>query len=124
MVRSGMAKSSLSLPVETDIERRVRELVGPKPAISTAVELYHDLQIAGDDAAELLREVKKAYGVSFQGFWFSDYFPDETSALWYSVAARVGLRDRNRGSFTVGHLVAIARSKAWFDPSYVKADAR
>jgi hypothetical protein len=48
-----------------------------KPVLHTAA-IYHDLHIGGDDADELLTEISRRFGVSFSGFNFADYFPNET----------------------------------------------
>jgi len=102
--------------VEADIAERVRKFAGTKKTISTTVRIYHDLHIAGDDAFELLEEISMSYGTSFQGFLFSCYFPDETEAVWYYLKSRLGLQDRTRRSFTLGHLIAVVAEGVWFDP--------
>jgi hypothetical protein len=102
---------------DSDVEKRVQKIHGSKRPIPISAEIYHDLQIAGDDAAELLNEIVKAYGVSFQGFRFEDYFPDETEALWLFIKCRLGFPDKKRMSFTFGHLIAVVQHRAWFDPA-------
>ncbi len=39
--------------------------------------IYHDLNIYGDDADELLNKYSKMFNVSLRNFKFSDYFPSE-----------------------------------------------
>ena len=102
--------------VEIDVDRRLRKLLGRKQPVPKGAEIYHDLQIAGDDASELLEGIADAHNVSFQGFRFGDYFPNETSAACLYLASCFGVRDHRRKSFTVSHLIAVAERKAWFDP--------
>lgn len=79
--------------------------------------LWHDLGINGDDAVELLEEIAKRYNVTFQDFWFPDYFPNETEGgllarlfEWLEIPAAKHRR------FTVGHLLAVIERGHWFDP--------
>jgi hypothetical protein len=53
--------------------------------------LYHDLDIYGDDADELLTKYSKMFNVSLEGFRFSDFFPNEGSTLgeiWRFITLR------------------------------------
>lgn len=77
--------------IEVDIGRRLQKLLASKRAVPMTAALYQDLQIAGDDARELLNGIAEVYGVSFQGFQFAEYFPDNVCnvslsrlSLWVS----------------------------------------
>ena len=39
--------------------------------------LFHDLGLYGDDASDLLADICDQFPVSFEGFDFGSYFPDE-----------------------------------------------
>jgi Protein of unknown function (DUF1493) len=74
--------------------------------------LYHDLRLYGDDAHEILTELSKRYGVSFSGFNFSTYFPNEGL-----LAPFLPLRaPENWRRLTVGHLLAVIDRQQWFEP--------
>jgi Protein of unknown function (DUF1493) len=101
--------------IQIDVEARIRRIIGRKKRLSLATELYHDLQISGDDASALLEEIAKEYLIDFDGFEFSEYLPNEYEALWYYLKARIGVRDSRRKPFTIGHLIAVAERHAWFE---------
>ncbi len=95
----------------------VRKFVGRRGVIDGSTRIYHDLHIAGDDAGELLDEIAKRFGVSFEGLDFHRYFPNESDAFFYFLARRfLGYRDRRHAPLTVGHLTVVAQRGAWFDP--------
>ncbi|MBV9826969.1 MAG: DUF1493 family protein [Alphaproteobacteria bacterium] len=97
-----------------DITKRVAGFLWRKRPVLPTAELYHDLHIAGDAASNLLEGIARDYDMAFAGFKFCDYFPDAPTALFHVIAARVGLRDRRRHSFTVAHLIDVVRQGAWF----------
>ena len=101
--------------IPPDIEKRLRKFVGRKKVIAHDTEIYHDLQIAGDDAADFIEEVTKDYNVNFKGFIFSEYFPNEYGSAFYVLAAYIGILDTGRKSFTVGHLMAVVQNHSWFE---------
>lgn len=45
--------------------------------LSEDMSLFHDLNIYGDDADELLEKYSEEFNVSLTNFKFSDYFPFE-----------------------------------------------
>ena len=80
-----------------------------------SVRLYHDLNISGDDAGELLEIVQKQFGTKFEGFKFTEYFPDDPSAIFYHIGNLIGLK-RKFKLFTFGHLVEVIKAGHWFEP--------
>ena len=56
--------------------------------ISGELRLFHDLGIDGDDAEELLIEVRDKHNVNFDEFNFSEYFGSEAGAGWRHVIHR------------------------------------
>ena len=105
---------------EQSIEARLREMIsaisGHKHEFSRATELYADLSLSGDDAAELLKTVSDEFGTSFQGMSFQSHFPIETDAIlphW----GRLLFRQKSRfKSFTFGHLLMVVGRGRWFEP--------
>ena len=104
------------LSLAVDIEERIQKIHGSKKSIPGSARIYHDLQLGGDDAFELLEDISKAYGVSFQGFRFDDYFPNETDHMWLAWKARLGFPDTKRKPLTFDHLVDVVRQGHWSDP--------
>jgi hypothetical protein len=104
------------LSLTADIEKRIQKIHGSKKPIPGSARIYHDLQLGGDDASELLEGISKAHGVSFQGFRFDDYFPNETEHMWLMLKARLGFPDKKRKPLTFDHLVDVGRQGHWSDP--------
>jgi len=107
---------SASSSTEDEIEALVRHVSGSKHRLSSEIELYHDLSIAGDDAGNLLDTISIKYGTSFESFEFSAHFPNETEAAFLWVKKCLGFRDKRRRSFSLGHLVAVVMRGVWFEP--------
>jgi hypothetical protein len=47
--------------------------------------LFHDLGIAGDDAAELFNKIAEKFGTRFDGLDFAKFFPNESEALFFRI---------------------------------------
>ena len=105
-----------ALNLEADIEKRIQRIHGSKKHIPGSARIYHDLQLAGDDAVELLEEISKTYEVSFRGFHFDDYFPNEAEHLWFVWKAWFGFPDTKRKPLTFDHLIEVVRRGSWFAP--------
>jgi len=75
--------------------------------VTSSDALYQDLRIMGDDAFELLQRISARFDVSLTGLSFPLYFPDEASAPFIYLKAKLGWRDRTRRRLTVGHLIAV-----------------
>lgn len=103
-------------PLDRKIETLIRHFHGTKRPIDRSAELYHDMQLTGDDAGDLLDAVAMRFGTSFEGFAFDVYFPNETDSVLYAWARRFGFRDRRRKSLAVGHLIAVVEKGQWFEP--------
>jgi len=80
-----------------------------------STRIYHDLQIAGDDACEMLAAVTASCGVLLEGFDFNAYFPDETEALARYWMAKFGFDGKYR-PLTVGHFSTVIRAGKWTEP--------
>lgn len=102
---------------EAELATMVQLVGGSDRPILRSTAVYHDLHIAGDDAAELLAEISRKFAVTFDGMHFATYFPDETEAMWRYWASKLGLRDRNRRRLTIEHLLAVIDRGRWFDPT-------
>ena len=81
--------------------------------------LLQDLSIAGDDASELLAHLHSHFNVSFSGFDFDRYFPEEHEALGDYLRRRLRLLRSDKAPIIVGHLIAVVRRGAWFEPEAV-----
>jgi len=84
--------------------------IGPETAI------YHDLHLAGDDAHQIVLEIVKRYGTSFEGFNFDTYFASEYAAAWRYWSAKLGFPDTKRPRLTVAHIVRVIERGQWFTP--------
>ena len=98
-----------------EIEQIARRIGGSR--VSPAARLFHDLGIAGDDAAGLLGEVVDKFGTSFEGLKFDDYFPDEAEAMPAFWLQRLGIGGRRWKPMTVRHLAEVASHGKWFEPA-------
>jgi acyl carrier protein len=94
----------------------VADIAGRRANIDDGASLFHDLGIAGDDAAELFGKLHKKFGTQFDDLALSKFFPDETEALVYNVAGLFGYRSR-KPEITLGHLVRVVEHGSWFDPA-------
>lgn len=93
----------------------ISEISGVKKGLSDSTRIYHDLLISGDDADELLENIRNTLGTNFDGLDFSAYFPDETESFVFHLAARIGCKIKKK-EMTIGHLLNVIRKKSWFDP--------
>ena len=84
-----MDRMQASERIEIELIELIRPWIGFQP-ITPESALHHDLHVDGDDTWELLEEIVRVYGTSFDGFDFSAYFPNETGAVWISFAERLG----------------------------------
>jgi hypothetical protein len=100
--------------VEAVLRAILSKFVGAEP-VRLESQLYQQLGIAGDDAAELLEEVRARFGTAFAGFRFYDFFPDETEALAGHLARLAHLRSRKK-PFTFAHLMLVVEQGHWSDP--------
>lgn len=53
--------------------------------LDSDMSLYHDLNIFGDDADELLMQISKEFNISMSNFIFSEYFPNEGESLTSAI---------------------------------------
>lgn len=102
------------MPELSDLIAIIRELFRFKEPLSEKTRLWHDLRLSGDDAYELLVDVRKKYGTSFESMDFGRYFPDETEGMFHSWAERFGMKSRF-DPVTLGHLLAVVRAGRWYD---------
>jgi Protein of unknown function (DUF1493) len=103
---------------EAELIALIRRVSGERrKPITRGTAIYHDLQIAGDDADDLLQEIAKCYSVSFKEVDLNLYFPNETAAGWHWLRSKLGWRDNSRPPLTVEHLLAVIERGEWFPPS-------
>ena len=104
--------------VHKQTEQLLREIVTKVTGISEVGDetcLYHDLLIAGDDAANLLDIIHSQFGTRFDNLEFSAYFPDETEAFPLRVAKLFGYKSPHK-KIPFRHLVKVVEEGQWFDP--------
>jgi len=53
----------------------------PVLQVGSATRLWHDLKLAGDDFAELIEDLHRAFGVALAGR-LTDYCPSEGQVIW------------------------------------------
>lgn len=102
--------------IERDLIPMIQRLGDSRKPARLSAAIYHDLRIAGDDAAELLEEIIERFGTSFREMDFSTYFPNETEVFGYHWANVFGFRDKKRPRVTVEHLIAVIERGHWFAP--------
>ena len=103
--------------IKAGLSSIIQAITGCDDALPLSTSVYHDLNIAADDAIELLTEISRCFGVSFAGFSFSQYFPDENEVGWLYFGRLLGLRDDTRQPLTFGHLVEVVKLGHWFAPA-------
>lgn len=94
---------------------KILEYISGISRITDDILVYHDLNITGDDADELMQEIEKKFGTRFDGFIFQDYFPDEFGS-WPLWILRLFGRQPKQKKLSVGHLVAVIDRGHWFPP--------
>jgi hypothetical protein len=93
----------------------VCSITSSKGDIHEDASLFHDLGIAGDDAAEFIAKLQGRFGTRFDGLAFPKFFPNESEALFYHFARLLGYRSR-KPKLTIKHIVRVVESGAWFEP--------
>ncbi len=76
--------AAISDHIEVDVLRIVASHAGiPREHVSPGARLWHDLQLAGDDFADLIEELHRTHGVTLRGD-LGDYCPTEAALHWAS----------------------------------------
>jgi hypothetical protein len=94
---------------------RLRKYAG-SVEINEETKVYHDLKISGDDALELLGDLRDEFGTDFSKLNFSEYFPEESEAFPEHLARLLG-SGAARKPLSVGHLLQVVRVGQWQEPS-------
>lgn len=82
-----------------------------------SARLEADLGITGDDMWDILEHLEKEFGVDLGDTDFSYFFyPEGANILWH-LFNREKVASIKRYPITVAHLVDVARSGKWFNPS-------
>lgn len=81
-------------------------------SVDRTTRLFHDLHLAGDNAAEALEDIHAEFGTDFSGLDFSDYFPDETEAMGAHLALMLGFRSKKK-ALTVQNLIDAVGRGSW-----------
>jgi hypothetical protein len=92
----------------------VRKFAGNEK-ITSETRIYQDLGIGGDDAWELLDDLRQAFRVDFSDMDFSLYFPNETEMISEKFVELLRRAPR-RPPLTIDHLVKIIECGRWFEP--------
>ena len=96
----------------------LQRIVARKVPISEGTLIYHDLSISGDDAWDMLNEIHRQFGTSFNKFEFDAYFPNETESLWAHIGRKLlGHRSNRRKELPVGHLLDVIQQGLWYEPA-------
>jgi len=56
-----------------------------KKPVTKNTRLYHDMNVYGDEADELITAYSKKFNVDISAFRFSDYFPVEGDSFLYNL---------------------------------------
>lgn len=96
----------------------ISRMVCAKNPIPLSASINHDLRIDGDDAYELLVDIKKNFDVNFDAMDFHRYFHDEPDCgpllyLWARLPWTK--KEVRRDNLTVRHLIEVAKAGVWFD---------
>lgn len=67
-----------------------------KDILNYDIRIYHDLNIYGDDADELLEKYAKEFNVDISFFKFTDYFPEEGDILISTLIRILSLKQRTK----------------------------
>ena len=100
-------------PEDMNIEQRIKDIVSYHSgtaieSLSLDTRIEEDLGATGDDAWELIEDVRKEFGIDFSSFDFLKHFSPEAGFASHP--------DYGYYPITVRHLVEVALSKAWFLP--------
>ena len=115
-----------------DVEPQVREIVaksaGRQPGeISLDSQLREDLNLDGDDAEELLVQLRDRFNIDFSGINFRRHFAGETSVWWFGfiewIERLVGQPKQRFIPITVQDLVEAAAKSSWESESRVESNA-
>lgn len=92
--------------------------MGERVDVSKDTAIYHDLWLAGDDAGDLLDEIRSRFGADFRELWFPTYFPSECwEAFSEHLLKLIGLPKMAPWKrLTVGHLIDVVQRGVWFEP--------
>lgn len=85
----------------------------PGVEITPASQLYRDLGLHGEDAAELLGFLSKQYNVNFSEFQFNDFFTDEVFSYRDFMRLLKTFSMAPRKTVSMDDLVRIAKSGYW-----------
>ncbi len=109
-----------SASVKDELVSIIADIAGRSTSIDASDRLYHDLNIAGDNATRLLDEIHQRFGVRFAGFRFDTYFPHSTSVSVDALLMKLGLRGKWK-ELTVEHMLNVINNGAWFEPDDAQA---
>lgn len=101
-------------PLDSVIGMVARKAGVPTEQITRATRLVHDLHIDGDDATELVLEIRNRYELDMSEFDASQFFRSEPTLLSWLPFLPSQKRDRleNKRPLTVGDLVdAVQRGR-------------
>jgi hypothetical protein len=79
------------------------------------LRVFHDLNIAGDDAYELLDFIAGEFNVDFHDMEFTKFFPEEGEVLSEYFLKMIRFPTRFK-ALTIGHLIEVAMTGRWVDP--------
>jgi hypothetical protein len=70
-----------------------------------------DLKIEGDDAVDLIENIHREFGSSFNGMDMRKFFKDE------GIEAALGFWRMGKLPLSVGHLLKVVEKGSWFEPA-------
>lgn len=74
------------------IIKLIAKYCSPKDILNQDTRIYHDLNIYGDDADELLEEYSKLFNIRISSFKFTDYFPEEGDIITSTIIRILSLK--------------------------------
>jgi hypothetical protein len=102
--------------IERELIGLVQKWTTSREPVTARSTFYQDLSVVGDDFCEILVEITKRHGTSFEGFRFDKYVPNEATALWYFWAMRLGFCRNRFSPLTIRHMAAVVAHGKWFEP--------
>ena len=86
-----------------------------QPQVRPDSRLLHDLNIDGDDAAELIQEICTHFSINMGGFVFDEFFGSEGrffNPFWF-LRRNSSRHLKNKRPLTVGQIAAAAVAGKW-----------
>ena len=91
-----------------------------RDAIFLNSRLESDLGCTGDDATELLEELREIFDIDFTGVNIDDFISPEVEGILGFIFNRAQVNHRKAFPVTVLHIIEISNKGKWFAPAQVR----